>query len=757
MSDASVERGPHRRALDRSLERPLIVFVSLLAVTVTGLVVGQADASNPLVWWGLPPFWIATALLWRATRGHGVGNVEVSVITLATVSLSYAYMSQSVVQLPPGVRDAPLAAVVFLVTAFATPRLRILLLVTAIGAVLPFEIDQNGVLAAIEFIGPVVASIFAVYGAVRYLRDFADRADSAAEVLRERSTRAAVAAERRRSQRDINGIIHDHVISALRAVRLTTPEWREVRDAADNALSNLTRGSAVVVADNADRVLLAPMLGEVAGRTKAEFIDHGANARASSDVTNAVVAATGELVRNAWRHARPSHVVIELKESLEGWEVVVSDDGSGFDAVDTERYGHGLRHSVTGGLESVGATVSVESTAGAGTVATLTWSAATTEVTAGRDPEHRRDEFTANMGDLAGTVSWMVYPYFVTSTLSAIHNQFLGQPAWLLVWWGLGVVLAYLAISRLNQGVPPWLSLASIVTAFAGSLAFGSLVWDASMTNFSTWPLGGLSGLLIILYFGRPRSWESATALLGLQVLVWIPAYLGYWDGASGIEGVLNAMPASLSTAVPFIIVVVLAREINRLRKFASKATDEAETVAHLTAQGLAREAAFARRLDHVREQVAPFLSLIAASTHREPAWQDTATRLEQLARDELHIPGVLDSEAREALLAARQAGCVVSFHVPDADIQNSRAARDLIKAALASGTPPREFTLAVSHHEHTGHEQFSAVTIPGDPLRAAGFTHRFSEIIVNFDDSPEATWVEVVPGSSSREDERAA
>ncbi len=292
---------------------------------------------------------------------------------------------------------------------------------------------------------------------------------------------------------------------------------------------------------------------------------------------------------------------------------------------------------------------------------------------------------------------------------------------------------------------------------FAGSLAFGSTVWDASMTNFSTWPLGGLSGLLIILYFGRPRSWESATALLGLQVLVWVPAYLGYWDGTSGIAGVLNAMPASLSTAVPFIIVVVLAREINRLRRLALKATDEAETIAHRTARALAREAAFSRRLDLVREEVEPFLRLIATSTRLKPGWQQTATRLEQLARDELHLPGVLDSEARDALLAARDAGCVVSFHVPDEAIQNSRAARELITTALTSSTPPQEFTLAVSLSGPTGDELFSAVTIPGDPSRAASFATRFSDTIVNFEDAPEATWVEVVPGLSADEDRPAA
>src|SRR3546814_8578310 len=67
----------------------------------------------------------------------------------------------------------------------------------------------------------------------------------------------------------------------------------------------------------------------------------------------------------------------------------------------------------------------------------------------------------------------------------------------------------------------------------------------------------------------------------------------------------------------------------------------------------------------------------------------------------------VCSSDLRDALLAARDAGCVVSFHVPDEAIQNSRAARELITTALTSSTPPQEFTLAVSLSGPTGDELF--------------------------------------------------
>ena len=260
--------------------------------------------------------------------------------------------------------------------------------------------------------------------------------------------------------------------------------------------------------------------------------------------------------------------------------------------------------------------------------------------------------------------------------------------------------MTLLAISRVNRGIPAWLSFACAVTTLAGPLAFGALVPTASINNFAAWPLGGLSGMAVALYFGRPRSWESVVTLLGLQMFVWVPAYLGYWDGVDGLSGALSATPAALSTIGPFVIGVAFAREISRLRKVASNAAEEAEIVAQFTARSIARESAFAERLGHVRDEVVPLLTMVASAKLSEPRWQEASARFEQLARDELHVPGVLNGKAREALYIARAHGCAVSFHVPDADIQNPDVVRKLI----------------------------------------------FADDIVNFDDSPEATWVEVAP-----------
>ncbi|NYI39923.1 sensor histidine kinase [Demequina lutea] len=729
--------------MERALRLPVAIFVTLLSLTITTMILGQGVTKNALVWLGLPLLWLATMSLWRGVQRGGIGNGEVLSLAVATVGLYYALFSQSTIVLPPGARDALLSAATVLAMIFATPWVRVVVLAGGIGAMLPPEILQNGTLAALEFIGPVVATGFAAYGASRFLRDAADRADIAAERLSEASTRAAILAERRSSQRDINGILHDDVISALRLTRLETQDLGGIREAASRALIALKSASAAPEAtDDAPR-RLAPALRAAADRWGARFTTEGPPVETTLAVADAVVAAAGELMRNAVRHASASRVTVELCGGPTGFEVAVSDDGIGFDAGDAERRGHGLIHSVEKRIQAVGGSVSISSLLGAGTVATLRWLPPPTD-----SVSLRRGDFAMGLGDLKRPLDLAVLPFLACTTLYVIHNQMLGQPLWLLAWWILGVALTLAALKGVNTGISGWLSFASAATLLGGSLAFGLTVPRSSLSDFSTWPLGAFAGVLIVLYFGRIRSWESIGILVGLQVLVWIPAYQGHWDNVSGVAGLLHAMPASLSTVGPLLIAIVFAREVRRLHSITLSAIGAADVTMQVNARSLAREATIARRLAHVREEVVPFLRILADASHIDARWTDEASRLEQLVRDELHLPGVLDRRAREALRNARMAGCMVSFHVPDADIQAPRAAQALILAALTSGPPPREFTLAVSVDEHTGAERISAVTVPGDPQRARELATRFADNMVSSDFSPEATWVELEVGS---------
>ena len=83
-------------------------------------------------------------------------------------------------------------------------------------------------------------------------------------------------------------------------------------------------------------------------------------------VTVALVDALATLLHNVRRHALAREVVVRVESDDGEWELVVSDDGVGFDP-ETTPLGYGLRQQVTGTLTALGARVSVVSEPAGGT------------------------------------------------------------------------------------------------------------------------------------------------------------------------------------------------------------------------------------------------------------------------------------------------------------------------------------------------------------------------------------------------------
>lgn len=77
----------------------------------------------------------------------------------------------------------------------------------------------------------------------------------------------------------------------------------------------------------------------------------------------------GELVANALKHARPSEVSIALTRSPDGLNVLVSDNGTGFDP-ESSTTGMGLLNVRTRAQE-LGATVHIDSSPRMGTTVSI--------------------------------------------------------------------------------------------------------------------------------------------------------------------------------------------------------------------------------------------------------------------------------------------------------------------------------------------------------------------------------------------------
>lgn len=94
-------------------------------------------------------------------------------------------------------------------------------------------------------------------------------------------------------------------------------------------------------------------------------------------VASALAGAAGEALNNIRRHAGTDRATVRVVADDAGVLVEVADDGIGFAAGDGSPARRGLRESVHGRMARIGGTATITSAEGAGTVARLTWRAAT--------------------------------------------------------------------------------------------------------------------------------------------------------------------------------------------------------------------------------------------------------------------------------------------------------------------------------------------------------------------------------------------
>ncbi len=221
---------------------------------------------------------------------------------------------------------------------------------------------------------------------------FGDQAALAIENarLREQVERSAVAAERSRLARELHDSVTQSLFAAglkaealLKASDLTSSEAREsLRD-----VQRLTRGALAEM-----RTLLLEMRpGTLAQSSLSDLLEHvvratEARTRASirltaaasrplpSDVTMALYRIAQEATNNVVRHSQARDVWVTLTSSDEAVELVVGDDGRGFDPATVGPEQLGLR-IMRERAEAAGASLKIDSTTGQGTVVTATWSA----------------------------------------------------------------------------------------------------------------------------------------------------------------------------------------------------------------------------------------------------------------------------------------------------------------------------------------------------------------------------------------------
>ncbi len=191
-------------------------------------------------------------------------------------------------------------------------------------------------------------------------------------------------AERRRLERDLHDGAQQHLVALTvnlslahtivdrapdRAAAVVFAQSAAARVAIET-LSTLSRG--IYPRQLADEGLGAALRAAVAGSSLAITVDTRGVPRLSGPVEAALYFCCMEAVQNAAKHSGAGTVAVRVAEDRNGWQLTVSDDGTGFDRAHAALgTGAGLAN-MRDRLDAVGGKVEVASQARIGTMVTAT-------------------------------------------------------------------------------------------------------------------------------------------------------------------------------------------------------------------------------------------------------------------------------------------------------------------------------------------------------------------------------------------------
>jgi two-component system NarL family sensor kinase len=324
------------------------------------------------------PTWLAGVVLvaLRPTVGiTGLGfDVALGLVTCLAVAANVLIVS-SLISLHEGTRLRGLAAAYRRLLPFLAANVVLLVVITE-------TYHEVGIAAAISLI--VVVLVFTYV--VRLFVDARERADQVEELSahRGRLVAEAVGAEEE-ARRALAEQLHDGPLQALLAAH---QDLEEARAGDETGLNRADHAVRATVAGLRDAVFeLHPTVLEHAGLGPALIAVAEAKGQQAGFVARVSVepAASGvndhllfslarELLTNAARHARAHNVWVRLARRDDDIEMVVADDGRGFEPDEPRqaiRIGHIGLASIAERTAAVGGDVDVETQPGAGTTVTI--------------------------------------------------------------------------------------------------------------------------------------------------------------------------------------------------------------------------------------------------------------------------------------------------------------------------------------------------------------------------------------------------
>jgi signal transduction histidine kinase len=233
----------------------------------------------------------------------------------------------------------------------------------------------------------------AIHGVLKVVSATSEDADSCADQLNalallmemalanwsahEELERQATSEDRRRLARDLHdGLAHELAFIATKARRSgAPPEFKEISGAADRALDEARRAITVLSATAPQSLVaaLAQTAEDLGSRLGVPvLVDLDERVEVQPEIAEQLLRIVREALTNAAVHGAPQYVTLTLRDEGMRYELVIADDGCGFDPRHTDPTRFGLA-SMRERTASFGGLFSVESAPGRGTRVAVTF------------------------------------------------------------------------------------------------------------------------------------------------------------------------------------------------------------------------------------------------------------------------------------------------------------------------------------------------------------------------------------------------
>ena len=541
-------------------------------------------------------------------------------------------------------------------TAVLSPRGRFLYIVLLAPFLIAGYPAQDGLRLPVEEVMSYTAFALADMGLLTWLLRQAQALDEADARRRALLIRLRIDASRTRARRRTDNFIHDHILSVLKVIPTESTEPAQLRAGAREALADLSTAAAEPDAPARVSELLAALtrrLRTIGGDDVVICDSITQDLDLPPEAARALIDAAAEALRNSLAHAagpdqegRIARTAI-LRSDADGITITVSDDGRGFDPEHTGTIRHGVSGSIIARMRDAGGEARIDSSPGAGTTVTLSWSARTATTTTGTSPLSLASCLETPE---AQTIVVCIFILYVLITLLEVRAGSYRHLAPVIAGL-LAIGLSALALLKRRPGYSLPARTAALVAAAAGG-ADALIIFQidfAGWPSYTSWCIGASSVLCCgLIVRERPRQ-----AWAGLLLIITV---IGVWTLITGRNPITIFALGSGQFSTLLIWHSTARISIAITARTAASEAAGAEIIArrraHQESEVLMRQA-----MTSVRRRVGPLLTAIAEGAPITAGMRTRARMLEVELRDERRAPFFTDTRVIESARAARTRG----------------------------------------------------------------------------------------------------